>query len=165
LVDVLPTTIPAGYVADAFVALHADSDGVGEKSGFKIAHAARRGPYESVFQRDLTDEYAAATGLAFDAAGVSRNMSNYYALTWSRYRSATSPFTPSLILEMGFISNDGDRALLIDSADVVATGIANGILRFLGEVPSTELFGKALVLPPTRAFPIPTEYATPTPGP
>ena len=33
LVDVLPTTIPAGYVADAFVALHADSDGVGEKSG------------------------------------------------------------------------------------------------------------------------------------
>ena len=92
-------------------------------------------------------------------------MTNYYAVTWSRYRSATSPFTPSLVLEMGFISIDGDRALPVGSPEIVATGIANGILRFLGEVPPTELFGRALVLPPTRAFPIPTEYATPTPGP
>ena len=165
IVDVLPTTIPAGYVADAFVALHADSDGVGEKSGFKIAHAARRGPYEDQFQRDLTDEYAAATGLSWDATGISRNMTGYYGLTWSRYRSATSPFTPSLILEMGFVSNDDDRTLMTDRADDVAKGIANGILRFLGEVPSTEIFGKDLVLPPARAFPIPVNTAAPTSGP
>ena len=164
-VDILPTTIPAGYVADAFVSLHADSDGVGEKSGFKIAHAVRRGPYEDEFQRDLTDEYAAATGLAYDVFGVTRSMTGYYGLTWSRYRSATSPFTPSLILEMGFISNDDDRALMIDDADTVAKGIANGILRFLNEVPSTAIFGKDLVLPPTRAFPIPTETARPTSAP
>jgi N-acetylmuramoyl-L-alanine amidase len=162
-VDILPTTIPAGYVADAFVALHADSDGVGYKSGFKIAHAVRRGPYEDQFQRDLTDEYAAATGLSYDAAGVTRNMTNYYGLSWSRYRSATSPFTPSLVLEMGFLSNDDDRALMIEDADTVAEGIANGILRFLSDVPSTAIFGKDLVLPPTRAFPIPTETATPRP--
>jgi hypothetical protein len=36
-------------------------------------------------------------------------------------------------------------------------------LRFLGEVPSTAIFGKDLVLPPTRAFPIPTQTATPKP--
>src|SRR5207247_368596 len=51
-VDVLPTTIPVGYVADAFVALHADSDGVGENSGFKMAHGARRGPYEDALLND-----------------------------------------------------------------------------------------------------------------
>ena len=162
-VDILPTTIPAGYVADAFVALHADSDAVGYKSGFKIAHGSRRGPYEDQFQRDLTDEYAAATGLDYDAAGVTRNMTNYYGVSWNRYRSSTSPFTPSLVLEMAFLSNDDDRALMIDDADTVAKGIANGILRFLGEVPSTAIFAKDLVLPPTRAFPIPTQTATPKP--
>src|SRR5262249_49696908 len=41
--DLIPTTIPAGYVADAFLALHADSDGVGELSGFKLAHGPLRG--------------------------------------------------------------------------------------------------------------------------
>src|SRR4051812_958201 len=42
-VDVLPTTVPVGYLADAFIALHADSDGVGELSGFKMAHGSRPG--------------------------------------------------------------------------------------------------------------------------
>ena len=64
---------------------------------------------------------------------------------------------------MGFLSNDDDRALMIEDADTVAEGIANGILRFLSDVPSTAIFGKDLVLPPTRAFPIPTETATPRP--
>jgi len=45
-VDILPTTIPPGYLADAFIALHGDSDGVGELSGFKMAHGSRRGPFE-----------------------------------------------------------------------------------------------------------------------
>ncbi|HEV2249026.1 MAG TPA: N-acetylmuramoyl-L-alanine amidase [Candidatus Limnocylindria bacterium] len=165
VVDVLPTAIPAGYVADAFVALHADSDGVGDKSGFKIAHSVRRGPYEDRLQSDLTAEYAAATGLAYDSTGITRNMTNYFALNWARFRSATSPFTPSVILEMGYISNDGDRSVMIDRADTVARGIANGILRFLSEVPSSDIFGKDLVLPPVRAFPIPIVTATPTPGP
>jgi len=162
-VDVLPTTIPAGYVADAVVALHADSDGVGDNSGFKMAHSTRRSPYEEQLMNDVEDEYAAATGLDYDGSHVTRAMSQYYVFAWNRYRSSTSPFTPSVILEMGYLSNDGDRSLMIDQADLVATGIANGILRFLGEVPSTAIFGKDLVLPPTRAFPIPTETANPKP--
>jgi hypothetical protein len=162
-VDVLPTTIPAGYVADAVVALHADSDGSGDNSGFKMAHSTRRSPYEDQLMNDVRDEYAAATGLDWDPVHITRSMTQYYLFAWNRYRSSTSPFTPSVILEMGYVSNDGDRALMIDQADIVATGIANGILRFLGEVPSTAIFGKELVLPPTRAFPIPTETATPKP--
>jgi N-acetylmuramoyl-L-alanine amidase len=162
-VDVLPTTIPAGYVADAVVALHADSDGTGERSGFKMAHSTRRSPYEDQLMNDVIDEYAAATDLDYDKDHITKNMSGYYLFAWNRYRSSTSPFTPSVILEMGYISNDSDRALMIDDADTVAKGIANGILRFLAEVPSTAIFGKDLVLPPTRAFPIATATATPKP--
>jgi hypothetical protein len=160
-VDILPTTIPAGYVADAVVALHADSDGVGDASGFKLAHSTRRGPYEDQLLRDLQEEYAAATGLDYDPDHITRAMTQYYLFSWQRYRSSTSPFTPSVILEMGFLSNDDDRVLMVDRADTVAKGIANGILRFLGEVPSTAIFGKDLVLPPSRAFPIPIPIPTP----
>src|SRR5258707_11427485 len=130
-----------------------------------MARTPRRSPYEDRLMADVQEEYAAATGLSYDGSRITRAMSQYYLFAWNRYRSSTSPFTPSVILEMGYISNDDDRALMVDSPDTVATGIANGILRFLGEVPSTDIFGKDLVLPPTRAFPIPTELATPTPGP
>ncbi len=162
LVDIIPTTVPSGYLADAFVSLHMDGDGTGENSGYKLAHGSRRGPFEQQLLEAIKAEYGAATGLDYDQAHVSRNMLAYFAFSWQRYRSATSPFTPSVILEMGFLSNDGDRALAVDHPDVLARGIANGIERFLSEVPSTELFGKDLLLPPTRqAFPSPSPSSTP----
>src|SRR5216683_1128617 len=46
-----------GYVADVFLALHADGDGTGENSGYKIAHGSRRGPYEDKLVSFLRDEY------------------------------------------------------------------------------------------------------------
>jgi N-acetylmuramoyl-L-alanine amidase len=163
IVDILPTTVPEGYLADTFVSLHMDGDGTGENSGYKLAHGTRRGPYEQQLLQAVKDEYGAATALSYDGLRITNNMKAYYAFSWQRYRSATSPFTPSVILEMGYLSNDGDRALAVDHPDVLARGIANGIERFLSEVPSTELFGKDLLLPPTRrAFsPSPSPSATP----
>jgi len=156
VVDILATTIPAGYLADAFVALHADGDGVGTASGYKLAHGARRTPFEDQLLRDLSAEYGAATGLDIDP-NISRGMLGYYAFSWQRYRSATAPHTPSVILEMGFLSNDDDRDLMVDQPDVVAQGLAAGIERFLNEVPASKLFGEDLVLPPSRPlFPLPS---------
>ena len=162
--EVLPTTIPPGYLADAFIALHADGDGVGLKSGFKAARSTRRTPYEARFMDLVVEEYAKATDLDYDANGVSRAMLGYYAMAWSRIRYSTSPFTPSMILEMGYLSNDRDRALMVDDPDRVAGAIAAGILRFLDEAPRATLFGQDLVLPPAPArFPFP--FAPPTPSP
>ena len=164
LVDIIPTTVPSGYLADTFVSLHMDGDGTGENSGYKLAHGSRRGPYEQQLLEAIKDEYGAATGLPYDALRISAAMRGYFAFSWQRYRSATSPFTPSVILEMGFLSNDSDRALALDHPDVLARGIANGVERFLSEVPSTELFGKDLLLPPTRqAFPSPSPSPSATP--
>ena len=164
IVDILPTTIPAGYLADTFVALHMDGDGTGENSGYKLAHGSRRGPFEQQLLDDIKDEYGTATELPYDGLRISAGMRGYYGFSWQRYRSATSPFTPSVIIELGFLSNDGDRELAVGHPDVLATGLANGIERFLSEVPSTELFGKDLLLPPSRpAFgrPTPSPSATP----
>lgn len=157
-VDVLPTTIPEGYVADAFVAIHCDGDGTGENSGFKLAHGSRRGPYEDALLTAIRSSYAKATALPYDADHISRNMLGYYAFNWSRYQHATSPFTPAVIIELGFLSNDDDREILVDHADRVATGVTNGILAFLDATPRSKIFGADLLIPsgPLRQGPTPT---------
>lgn len=162
VVDVLPTTIPPGYVADAFVALHGDGDGTGENSGFKMAFSSRRTPYEAALLESIKAHYGAATGLPYDSARISRNMIGYYAMSWQRIKYSTAPHTPSVILEMGYVSSDHDRALMTDRAEVVAAGIAEGILRFLDDHPRDKLFGQDLLVPARAQFG--TSRPSPTPG-
>lgn len=159
-VDILPTTIPVGYVADAFVALHADSDGVGENSGFKMAHGARRGPYEDALLNDIKSAYGAATGLAYDATHITSAMRGYYPFSWSRFQHTVAAHTPAVILEMGYVSNDDDRALMLEKPDVLATAISDGIMKFLGDTPRSKIFGQDLVVP---AFP--SRPPRPSPNP
>jgi N-acetylmuramoyl-L-alanine amidase len=158
-VDVLPTTIPAGYLADIFIALHADGSPDGGARGFKAAHGNRRGPYEGKLVQVMVEEYGRATGLPVDPM-VTRNMLGYYAFSWSRYQSTVAPHTPAAILEMGFMTNATDRALLLGRPDVVTAGVVNGILRFLDEVPAGAAFADDLILPPSLSFrPQPTPAA------
>jgi len=151
LVDVLPATIPPSYVADAFVALHADDDGgFGSATGFKIAHGSYRGPFEDALVTDLTQAYAASTGLPPNDQ-LTPDMTDYYAFAWFRYEHALAPHTPAAILEMGYLSNDDDRALLTEQPNVVAQGVANGVLRFLDTNPREALFANAIVAPTVAA--------------
>jgi N-acetylmuramoyl-L-alanine amidase len=146
-VDILPTTVPEGYLADLFIALHCDSDGVGVLSGFKLAHGSRRGPFEDKLVTMIKDAYAKATGMDYDADHVTRNMTGYFAFNWSRYQHATSPFTPATIIELGFLSNDDDRNLLVDKPQVIATALVDGILKFLDDTPRSKIFGEDLLIP------------------
>ncbi len=159
VVDLIPTTVPVGYLADVFLALHADGDGTGENSGFKLAHGSRRGPYEDKLVALLRDEYATLTGLPDDFAHTTRNMTAYFAFNWGRYQHAAAAHTPAAILEMGYLSNDHDRDLLVNRADGVATAIVNGLQRFLDDVPRSKIFGEDLIVPPQRSFPSPSPRA------
>ncbi len=76
----------------------------------------------------------------------------YYGMSWQRTKYSTAPHTPSVILEMGYVSNDGDRELMIERADVVAGAIAKGILTFLDDHPRDKLFGQDLLVPATPQF-------------
>jgi N-acetylmuramoyl-L-alanine amidase len=158
IVDIIPTTVPAGYLADVFLALHADGDGTGENSGFKLAHGSRRGPHEDRLVALLQAEYGAATGLAYDAEHVTRAMTAYYAFNWGRYQHAAAAHTPAAILEMGYLSNGHDRDVMVNHADEVATSVVSGIQKFLDEVPRSKIFGEDLLVPAGRVPP------TPSPG-
>jgi hypothetical protein len=159
-VDVLPTTVPPHYLADVFLALHADGSPDPGARGFKAAHGSRRGPYEGQLVQAVTEEYRRVTGLPTDPI-ISRNMRGYYAFSWSRLQSAVAPHTPAAILEMGFMTNAADRALLVGRPDLVAEAVANGLQRFLDEVPAGAAFAEDLILPPLP----PRATPTPTPAP
>jgi hypothetical protein len=151
VVDILPATIPEGYLADAFVSLHADGDRTGNDRGFKVAHGSRRGPYEPRLVTAIIEEYGRATGLPW-LPGVSRNMTGYYAFAWGRFQASVAPHVPAAILEMGFLTHVDDRAMLVGQPDRIADGISRGIMRFLEEVPAGVAFAEDLLVPPAPSW-------------
>jgi hypothetical protein len=132
VVDILPATVPTGYTADAFIAIHADGSSSTRSRGFKISTRWRSeiALQDAMLVEMLTEAYRAATGLPEDST-ITRNMRGYYAYSPWRPNYRVSNFTPGAIVEMGFMTNAADRAVLFNSTDKVAAGIANGVMRFL----------------------------------
>jgi N-acetylmuramoyl-L-alanine amidase len=131
-VEILPGAVPADYLADAFVAIHADGAWRPGARGWKTASAWRASEASRRLERSVADSYASTTGLPEDRAGITFGMKGYYAFSRHRYSHALSPFTPAIIIETGFITDARDREVLINRTSVVAWGIASGVLRFLG---------------------------------
>jgi N-acetylmuramoyl-L-alanine amidase len=132
IVDLLPATIPPGYDADAFVSIHADGAPAGSSRGFKLATPWRTSRASQHLADTLTAEYAKATRLPQDGA-ITINMRGYYAFNYRRHTHAIAKTTPAVILETGFLTSAADRALIVGKPDLVANGVANGIIRYLGE--------------------------------
>lgn len=156
VVDLLPATVPPSYLADVFVSLHADSDATSTARGFKIAHGTYRSPHDRLLVEQLTEHYAAGTGIPWNDQ-ITSDMTDYYAFAWFRYEHALAPHTAAAIVEMGFLTHPFDRPILIDEPDRVARSIGEGIIRFLDAVPRSTLFGEEIVVPIVPAPP-----ATPT---
>jgi len=137
IVDILPATVPPMYLADIFVAIHADGSPDPGVAGFKVAAPSAR--------RDLTRQgalletifkqhYAQATGMPQDA-NITRNMRGYYAFNWRRYEHSTHPMTPAIIVETGFLTSQSDQRILVRNPQLAAQGIANSVFDFLGIEP------------------------------
>ena len=122
-----------GYLADVFVSLHNDYCASGAY-GFKASRyggAAGTGVNGSGDASDqlvqiIWDRYERATGMARDTASghFTSNMRFYYALGWIDGR------TPGAIVEMGWWS--GDENMLLHQRGVLAAGVAESILMYLG---------------------------------
>lgn len=131
-VDVLPAFVPPRYDADVFVALHADGSSDTWRRGFKVATPWRSSPASEMLGAALTESYGRGTALPWDDT-ITRNMRGYYAFNFGRYQHAISRTTPAVILELGYLTNDEDRAFLTQQPDVSAAAIASGIERYLAE--------------------------------
>ena len=131
VVDIIPTTVPPKYWADVFIAIHADGDEDRYKSGYKFA-----GPWRDYTRKSpklveiLEKHYEEATGLSKDE-NISRNMRGYYAFSWWHYEYSVHPMTTAVIAETGFLTNRGDRELLINTPEIPAKAISDAIVEFL----------------------------------
>jgi len=133
IVDVLPTTIPPLYRADAFVSIHADSNPSVVVSGFKLSAPLRGIEEKSPELEDaIYDSYEKATGLRRDP-NITDSMKNYYAFNWRKYQNAVDPFTPAVIIETGFITSPFDQRVIVSNPELSARGIADGVFEFLNK--------------------------------
>ncbi len=118
-----------GYTASALVSIHADScDYINdEATGFKVSGSLEtQVPVESDrLSSCLIDRYSRATGLSFHAGSITFDMQYYHA-----YREI-APQTPAAIIEVGFMNLDRD--MLVSRVDVVADGVADGILCYVNK--------------------------------
>jgi hypothetical protein len=135
-VDVLPATIPPNYLADAFVSIHADGNRSTRISGWKAAHHWRDWEASGALVEALRAEYGPVSGLAWDGGRITSGMRGYYGLSSRRFTHAISNYTPGAILELGYLTNPNDRALMTGQADRLARGVANSVLRFLRSRPA-----------------------------
>jgi N-acetylmuramoyl-L-alanine amidase len=132
-VDLLPTTVPVKYQADAFVSLHSDAAG-STAHGFKAARSSRSliPTKDDALVNSLYSKYGEVTGLPTNGA-ITTNMTGYYAFYTTKRQYTVAATTPSAIIEMGFLTNTSDRKLMVNQSDTVAQGIAQGIMDFLSK--------------------------------
>jgi N-acetylmuramoyl-L-alanine amidase len=158
VVDLLPATVPIQYDADAFIAIHADGSTGSAARGWKLATFWRASPASRQLMAAVAGTYGVATGLPEDVGGVTVNMRGYYAFNYRRHDHAVGRTTPSIIVEMGFMTNAGDRSVMFDQPDRVARGIADGILAYLAQRDPNN--GAALITPEFPAMRAKPEGAT-----
>jgi N-acetylmuramoyl-L-alanine amidase len=128
-VDLLAEFDPrlTNYRALALVSIHADScDYINDQAtGFKLSAAiSTKYPEQAArLTTCLRNRYTSITGLQFHSGSVTGDMTNYHAF------SEINPDTPAVIIETGFMNLD--REILTQHPDVIANGIASGILCFV----------------------------------
>lgn len=106
--------------ADYFISLHANSSSNPEASGVEAFAYSRNGRAFGLGE-DIVEGIAEATGLRDRGMKVRPGL---YVLRRTDM--------PAVLVELGFISNPSDAALMNDNPELFARGIYNGILEYLG---------------------------------
>lgn len=115
-----------GYRALALVSIHNDScqEINADATGFKIAVAPNTRDMNRATRLTecLRDRYGRITGLRFHEGSITTDMRDYHAF------SEIDPNTVAAIIETGFLKLD--QKILTEHTDIVANGVAQGILCF-----------------------------------
>jgi len=104
--------------ADFFISLHANASTITSASGSEaFVYSATSPAYE--LSEEILESLSEATGLADRGVFVRPSL---YVLRRTQM--------PSTLLELGFITNSGDAALMLNSPALFAQGIYNGIVDY-----------------------------------
>ncbi len=115
-----------GYRALAIVSIHNDScEYINDQAtGFKVAAALNTSDVNRANRLTacMVDRYERTTGMTFHAGSITADMREYHAFR------EIDPNTVAAIIETGFLNLD--REMLTKHTDLVAEGVAQGILCF-----------------------------------
>lgn len=128
--ELVPAAVPAGYRADLFVSVHADRADQPDRRGWKLSPPWRASPAAKSLASAMSAAFA-ESGLPEDKGGVTANMRGYFGFSWWRYENVISPYTPAVLVELGFMGNAIERARMRDDPAFYATILERGIVRFL----------------------------------
>lgn len=106
--------------ADYFISLHTNASDLSAASGSE-AYAYARPSEAFTLGEHILEQLSAVTGLPNRGMRVRTNL---YVLR----RTAM----PAVLVELGFITNPGDAALMSQQPQLFAQGVYRGILRYLG---------------------------------
>ena len=131
VVDLLPAKIPRRYSADLVLSIHIDANVNRHRRGYKSAHfMPPRSPAEPALKKLVDRAYLLASGFPHDEDNLTSAMLEYYAFNYKRFRHSVHRTTPSLIVELGYLSNPKDLSYLEDS-QAPAGALAKGVVEFL----------------------------------
>ncbi|MBQ3527727.1 MAG: N-acetylmuramoyl-L-alanine amidase [Clostridia bacterium] len=105
--------------ADYFISLHANASVDPNASGSEAYIFSRGGESEALAESILTN-LSESTGLANRGVFVRPSL---YVLRRTRM--------PATLIELGFITNPADSALMANDPILFATGVANGVLEYI----------------------------------
>lgn len=127
-VEILPTWFPDDYAADAFVSIHVNGAPGPVHRGFFADRAADSliPAAEDRLVRLINSAYGEATDLPY-VYRPTRDTRYYYG-----YYRVTGA-TPAALVELGFLTNEDDRAFLVNAPDRAAAGLARAIQVFLDQ--------------------------------
>ncbi len=107
--------------ADYFISIHTNASDISSASGTE-AYAYSMGSRAFRLGEDVVEGIVDLTGLPDRGMKVRPGL---YVLK--------NTAMPAILVELGFITNPGDAALMRDAPELFARGIYNGIVEFVGE--------------------------------
>ena len=125
---VIPATVPPGLRTDAFISVHADWGGDPDRRGWKLAPPWRPSLAASDLAASLREAFLAEPALVEDVGGITVGMRGYFGFSSSRYIHASSPYTPAVLLELGFVTNAIDSELMLSRPEFYAAIIHRGLV-------------------------------------
>jgi len=111
-----------GWGADYFISLHANASQDPTASGSEAFVFSRGGEAEAL-AAEILRELSESTGLSNRGVFVRPTL---YVLRRTRM--------PATLVELGFITNPVDAALMAEEPYAFAAGVANGVLEYLGVI-------------------------------